>query len=65
MTGAGAKLVPHAYGALQGKRASLGANAPLDRAYDVRHAASYGPPGTYPSPHQGRRDALNRRGLMK
>ena len=40
-----AKHVPHGYDALQGKRATLGAKAPLDRAYATRQPAGYASSG--------------------
>jgi hypothetical protein len=36
-----AKHVPHGYDALQGKRATLGAKAPLDRAYATWQSAGH------------------------
>ena len=41
-----AEHVPHGYDALQGKRASLGANAPLDRVYATWQSAGHAPSGT-------------------
>jgi hypothetical protein len=39
------KHVPHGYDALQGKRAALGAKAPLDRAYAMWQSAGYASSG--------------------
>jgi hypothetical protein len=60
-----AKHVPHGYDALQGKRAPLGAKAPLDRAYATWQPAGYASSGIRLLTRVSQRSESINCGLMK